>query len=371
MPANRMNRDEFYSAMAPCDDARLRKVLWTLYWRGNVQLRERIEDELRPPEQPKVKPRKELPDPRAVLDEVTTFVKLAKDGAYMAGDRRVHHTERSRWRLTFRRLAGDALAALHAEDPGPARQAVAEMVDLACDMKSYDYFHSDDPVEAAKFVVSDAVAVLWESVLRHDGFTAFVRRVPEQLIRWETAYGWTRRGYGQVPGRETALAVPLARLLTTPDMWRTFAGSYLDALDAAGRADPGRPRTVYGSFDQTRYRRRERGRDLAAWHEMLLDRFAGTPEDELLDRLAASPALAGPELSFLRAGIAERRGDTAQAAALVTECLKELPGDQEYLDFAAEVGAALPPRASQIRAERAAADALIAQAYRDGRVSSD
>jgi hypothetical protein len=143
------------------------------------------------------------------------------------------------------------------------------------------------------------------------------------------------------------------------------------SLDAAGRADPGRPRTVYGSFDETRYRRRERGRDLAAWHEMLLDRFAGTPEDELLDRLAASPALAGPELSFLRAGIAERRGDTAQAAALVTECLKELPGDQEYLDFAAEVGAALPPRASQIRAERAAADALIAQAYRDGRVSSD
>jgi len=27
-----------------------------------------------------VKPRKELPDPHTVLDEVTTFVKLAKDG---------------------------------------------------------------------------------------------------------------------------------------------------------------------------------------------------------------------------------------------------------------------------------------------------
>ena len=39
----------------------------------------------------------------------------------------------------------------------------------------YGYFHSDDPVEAAKFVVSDAVAVLWESVLRHDGFAAFAR----------------------------------------------------------------------------------------------------------------------------------------------------------------------------------------------------
>jgi hypothetical protein len=49
----------------------------------------------------------------------------------MAGDRRVHHTERSRWRLTFRRLAGDALAALQADDDGGlAQQAIAEMVDL-------------------------------------------------------------------------------------------------------------------------------------------------------------------------------------------------------------------------------------------------
>jgi hypothetical protein len=106
MPANRMNRDEFYTAMAPNDEARLRKILWTLYWRGSAQLRERIEDELRSPEQLKVKPKKELPDPDTVLNEVTTFVKLAEDGAYMAGDSLVHHTERSRWRLTFRRLAG-------------------------------------------------------------------------------------------------------------------------------------------------------------------------------------------------------------------------------------------------------------------------
>jgi hypothetical protein len=167
------------------------------------------------------------------------------------------------------------------------------------------------------------------------------------------------------------LGVPLARLLTTPDMWRTFAGSYLDALDAAGRADPGWPRIVSGTFDEKRYRRRERTKDLADWHEMLLDQFAGTPEDELLDRLAASPALAGPELTFLRATIAERRGDAPEAATLVTDCLKELPGDQEYLDFAAEVGAVLPPRAREIRAERAAAETPIAQAYQDGRVSSD
>lgn len=30
MPANRMNRDQFYAALAPLDDSRLRKVLWTL-----------------------------------------------------------------------------------------------------------------------------------------------------------------------------------------------------------------------------------------------------------------------------------------------------------------------------------------------------
>jgi hypothetical protein len=353
MPANRMNRDEFYTAMAPNDDARLRKILWTLYWRGNAQLRERIEDELRPPEQQTVKPKKGLPDPATVLDEVTTFVRLAKDGAYMYGDRRVHRTERSKWRLTFRRRVGDALAALQGDNPGPAQQAVAEMVDLACDMKGYDYFHSDDPVEAAKFVVSDAVAMLWESVLRHDGFAAFARSVPGQLVRWESDYGWTRRGYGQVPEKETALGVPLARLLTTPDMWRAFAESYLDALDAAGRADPRRPRTVYGSFDETRHQRGERAKDLATWHEMLLDRFAGTPEDELLDRLVESPALAGPELAFLRARIAERRGANGQAARLVAECLKELPGHQGYLDFAVQVGAELPPRARERLSERA------------------
>jgi hypothetical protein len=128
---------------------------------------------------------------------------------------------------------------------------------------------------------------------------------------------------------------------------------------------------VYGSFDETSYRRGERARDLAAWHEMLLDRFAGTPEDELLDRLAASPALAGPELTFLRARIAERRGDIGRAATLVTECLQERPGAQEYLDFAVDVGAVLPPRAREIQAERAATQELIAQAYRAGRVPSD
>ena len=87
MVANRMNRDEFYATMAPSDEARLRKILWTLHWRGDARLRERIEDELRPPGQPKVQQKKEVAAPDAALNEVTAFVKLARDGAYMAGDR--------------------------------------------------------------------------------------------------------------------------------------------------------------------------------------------------------------------------------------------------------------------------------------------
>jgi hypothetical protein len=69
-----------------------------------------------------------------------------------------------------------------------------------------------------------------------------------------------------------------------------------------------------------------------------------------LDRLVAGSALAGPELIFLRARIAERRGDVSQAATLVAKCLKEMPGRQAYLDFAVKVGAELPSRAREIAA---------------------
>jgi hypothetical protein len=37
-------------------------------------------------------------------------------------------------------------------------------VDLADETRGYDYFHSDDPMEAARFIVSDAVALLWGTV---------------------------------------------------------------------------------------------------------------------------------------------------------------------------------------------------------------
>jgi hypothetical protein len=66
-----------------------------------------------------------------VLLEVRDFAELARAGAYMAGDRRVSPKERTRWRLTFRRLAAEALSGLRHEDSGPVEEAVALLVDLA------------------------------------------------------------------------------------------------------------------------------------------------------------------------------------------------------------------------------------------------
>src|SRR5947209_13987842 len=41
MPVNRMNREEFYAKVSALGAEQLRKVLWTLYWRGTAQVRER------------------------------------------------------------------------------------------------------------------------------------------------------------------------------------------------------------------------------------------------------------------------------------------------------------------------------------------
>jgi len=65
MPADRMNREEFYAKVSPLDAEQLRKALWTLYWRGTAQVRERIEDALSPPDIPKRKAQ-DLPDPDQV-----------------------------------------------------------------------------------------------------------------------------------------------------------------------------------------------------------------------------------------------------------------------------------------------------------------
>src|SRR5258706_6897878 len=97
-------------------------------------------------------------DPDSVLFEVREFAELARAGAYLAGDRRVSPKERSRWRLTFRQLSGDALAALRAEDPTSAEEAVALIIDLACETRRVELFRSRDSMEARQVVVHGTAA---------------------------------------------------------------------------------------------------------------------------------------------------------------------------------------------------------------------
>jgi hypothetical protein len=47
----------------------------------------------------------------------------------------------------------------------------------------------------------------------------------------------------------------------------------------------------------------------------------------------------GPERTFLHARLARQCGDTAAARKLIADCLRELPGDQDFARFAAKIGA--------------------------------
>jgi hypothetical protein len=328
----RMNREEFFGKLAALDEERLKKALWNLYWRGNATTRERIEAELDPG--PPKQASRPVVDPDAVLVEVRDFASLARAGAYLGGDRRVAPKERSGWRSTFRRLASEARETLAVEDPGPGIAAMELLIDLACDTRRYDYFRSDDPVEAARFVVSDAVEQVWDRLRRAEGFDRFSARAATQLVRWESRYGWTRRGWGSIPEQEASLASVLARRLEAPDMWVTIADRYLDALDkACGTRD----------FD-----RDQRTGDLAEWHGLLLDRLPDYDADDRLDRIAGHRALGGPELTFLQAQLARQRGDLDRARKLVRECLDRLPGHHAFQEAAIEIGAPLPKRAQEI-----------------------
>ena len=78
---------------------------------------------------------------------------------------------------------------------------------------------------------------------------------------------------------------------------------------------------------------------------------AGAPgriaAEDRLDRLVSHPALGGPELSFVRARLAQLRGDTAAARKLAQECLQKLPEHNGFAGFAVQVGAELPASTSR------------------------
>jgi hypothetical protein len=208
------------------------------------------------------------------------------------------------------------------------------LVDLACEIRGRDYFRSEDPVEAARFVVSDAVEQLWGRLHHAYGFGRFAVRAATQLVRWESRYGWTRSGWGSISQKEASLASVLARKLEAPDMWVTFADHYLNALDRASGV---------GDFERS-----QRTGDLAEWHGLLLDRLPDYDADDRLDKLARHPALGGPELKFFQAQLARQRGDLDRARELVHECLARLPGHRAFQEVAIEIDALLPERAREI-----------------------
>lgn len=346
---NRMNRAEFFDKLATLDEQQLKTALWNVYWRSAAPVRERIESEIQPGSAITTKRvSKAAVEPRAVQDEVRRFVELARGGAYIAGDRRVSPGQRTRWRSEFARLAADARAGLRTPEPDPAASALEELIDLACETRHYDYFRSDDPMEAARFVVSDAAALLWGHRRDRYGFHAFAAEAAPQLLRWESPYGWTRSGYGKISEKESTLVSVVSGMLTVPDNWTAFAGHYLDALDRAAGGDTRSRRWPTGD-----YARGQRAADLAEWHGILIHRLADTEAEALLDRLADHHALGGPEVDFVRARLALQRRDIEAARTLMTTALTRLPGHREMLDFATGIEAPLPDRARDIATGRA------------------
>ena len=170
-----------------------------------------------------------------------------------------------------------------------------------------------------------------------------------QFLRWESRHGWTRSGWGTISERETRLTEVLAGVLTVPDTWVTFTEHYLQVLDdltppppsqppARGRASSYQAQQRHQVLDRHRARRAE---TMIDWHLMVLDRFAGTEDEALVDRIADHFALGGPEQTF-RARVARVRGDLAAARRLIHEALERLPGHPGFLAFAREIDAPLP-----------------------------
>lgn len=157
---------------------------------------------------------------------------------------------------------------------------------------------------------------------------------------------------GSISQKESSLASTLAPMLRIRDAWVTFTDRYLEALDLFALAVPPRPRGPW-EFDGRTQEREDRTANLVEWHGLLLDRFADDDDGDRLDRLTTHAALGGPELTFLQAQLAHRRGESDRAKQLVPVSLERLPGHQGFLDFAIETGAPIPPRAQAVLAQRA------------------
>jgi hypothetical protein len=290
MAADRLSKDEFYAKVGDLDEERLRKALWNVYWRGSAQVRERIEDQITP-ETTRPKPSDGPPAPERILRDVREFCALAYKGAFIGAPAKgMNPRRRSQWRHEFRRHYKAADEAMTAGSDAGA-EAVEAIIALAVHCGTYDTFASREPLETAKFVVSDAVERLWRNTFKRHGFEAFAARSTGQLIAWEAEYGWTVSGYGPIAEQERRLAEVLGLLLPGIDQWQTYARHYLDALD---QAPPVEPRILAASFDIGERDRSRRSEKLDVWHSMLLERLADGEDTGLR---AVGPGPRRPERS--------------------------------------------------------------------------
>lgn len=187
----------------------------------------------------------------------------------------------------------------------------------------HDLFRSQDPMEAARFVVSDAVGEVWGRIREVRGDGKFTASATAQLVRWEQEYGWTRYGYGWVAERETTLTTVLAGMLDSPALWRQAARDYVLALDRLGGARS----------------RRDVADVMCAWHVLLIDHLLGTEGEALLDQIVGHAALGGPGLAYVRARLAFARGEVDAADGLIRRAIASVPGNPAYRELADDIAA--------------------------------
>lgn len=329
----RMDRGEFFAKLDTFDEERLRKALWNLYWRGSGSMRERIEAEIDPVLAEMRKCQSNPPvDADDMLYRVQEFDGLARSGVYLGRSRRVSPSERTRWRFTFKQLVTKTQAVLCSEDFDVGVETMEILLDLARDTGENDYFRSEDPLEAAGFVVSEAAGFLWTRMRDAYGVRGLAERAPANLVRWESLHGWTRHGGGRVAKKETSLAGVLDGLVSrAPDVWLLLFDRYLEALGTAVAGGVARSDARWPWFSTTRERRCS---SLAEWHSLLLVRCDKGDCGPRFERLVKHEAFAGPSLMLLEARVAQAYGQMDRARRSIVKALKERPRDPMALMLA-------------------------------------
>ncbi len=344
MPSEkRLSKDEFGQLLAGRESEELKKMLWELYCRGSADLRRRIEVVAVPRERRLAKAGPPPVDGADHLTSVREFVRLARAGSYMGGDRHVSRSERAGWKASFRELLDDSGRLLTQGDVGNGAEAMDALLCLALDCRDTYYFRTEDPIGALRIVVSDLVDLLWRSTLAVSGFPALVARVPRDLIRWESPYGWTRWGQGRIAQKERQLADVLAALLSGHDAWVWVADGWVDAFAGLCRARSDRDRVTGQSSGRSSCTYvPPTSSTFARWHELLYQRLRGSEAEDRLVRLAVTPGDHGWDLWLLRVRLARDAGRLDQARRIVLDGLEEWPGSRELLAMAAELESPAP-----------------------------